>query len=84
MIVQWLDSITLQIRKQIHHIIAFKFKNDKELSCVAEEFTKYDYNEFKEISEFVFDKPHEFMVIDRDGNRFFKKFNEIKTINTKK
>ena len=47
---------------------------------MAEEFTKYDYNEFKEMSEFVFDKPHKFMVIDRDG----KKFNEIKTINTKK
>ena len=82
--VQWLNSIALQIRKQINSMIAFKFKNNKELRCVAEEFTKYDYNEFKEISEFVFDKPHEFMVIDRDGNRLFKKFNEIQTINTKK
>ena len=75
--VQWLNSISLNMRKQINYIIAFKFKNNKELRCVAEEFTKYDYNEFQEIAEYVFDKPYEFMVIDRDNNRIFKKFNEI-------
>ena len=75
--VQWLNSISLNMRKQINYIIAFKFKNNKELRCVADEFTKYDYNEFQEIAEYVFDKPYEFMVIDRDNNRIFKKFNEI-------
>jgi len=75
--VQFLTSIPLQVWKQINFIIAFKFKNNKELKNVAEEFTKYDYNEFQEIAEYVFDKPYEFMVIDRDNNRIFKKFNEI-------
>ena len=75
--VQWLNSISLNMRKQINYIIAFKFKNNKELRCVADEFTKYDYNEFQEIAEYVFDKPYEFMVIDGDNNRIFKKFNEI-------
>ena len=75
--VQFLNSIPLQVRKQINFIIAFKFKNNKELKNVAEEFTKYDYNEFLEIADYVFDKPHEWMCIDRDNNRIFKKFNEI-------
>ena len=75
--IQFLNSIPLQVRKQINFIIAFKFKNNKELKNVAEEFTKYDYNEFLEIADYVFDKPHEWMCIDRDNNRIFKKFNEI-------
>ena len=75
--VQFLNSIPLQVRKQINFIIAFKFKNNKELKNVAEEFIKYDYNEFLEIADYVFDKPHEWMCIDRDNNRRFKKFNKI-------
>ena len=44
--VQFLNSIPLQVQKQINFIIAFKFKNNKELKNVAEEFTKYDYRDF--------------------------------------
>ena len=75
--IQWLNSIPLQVQKQWNYIIAFTFKNNKQLKDEDEGFTKYDCNEFQKIVEYVFDKPHELMVIARDSNCVIKKFNYI-------
>jgi hypothetical protein len=52
--VQWFNSIALQIRKQINVMIAWRFKNQKEMRNICEELTKYDYNEFLKICEYIF------------------------------
>ena len=43
----------------MNFIIAFKFKNNKGLKNVAEEFTKCDYNESQEIADYIFKKNNE-------------------------
>ena len=47
------NSIPLQLPKQIKIIIAFRPKNNKELKNVAKEVTKYDHPEFLKIAEYV-------------------------------
>ena len=39
------------------------------------------YDQFIELLNYCFDKPHEYLVINRDNNTYWKKFDRIIIIN---
>lgn len=77
MSVQTYRSIPLSNRKTINYLVLFKCINKAEINSIWEEMTFLSKEEFYELLKFVFKKPFEYMVLDRDANKYYKKFNEI-------
>ena len=77
LLVQWYNSIPLNLRKQINVLIMFAPKNMKEMKNIAEELTKYEHDRFRDVIEYVFDRPYMWLLIDRDDNTLWKCFNRL-------
>lgn len=76
-IVQTYNSIPLSNRKTINYLILFKCKNNNEKRNIREELTSLNSEQFDEIFNYVFDKPFEYLVIDKDNDELYKKFNKL-------
>lgn len=77
MLVQFYNSIPLSNRKTITHLIMFKSKNNAEKDTIREELTPFNRDDFNTFLSYVFNHPFEYLVIDRDNDKFYKKFNEL-------
>lgn len=77
MLVQFYNSIPLSNRKTITHLVMFKSKNNAEKETVREELTPFNRDDFNVLLRYVFDKPFEYLLIDRDNDKMYKKFNEL-------
>ena len=56
----------------------YKLKNKKEIKSIYEEMiTGISYEEFLKMLEYVFDKQYNWLLIDRDNNTYYKKFNQL-------
>ena len=76
-LVQTYNSIPLSNRKTINFLILFKCKNNTEKICIREEMTQLDKYQFEEVYHYIFDKKFNYMVIDKDNDEIYKKFNKI-------
>ena len=77
-LVQVYNSIPLSNRKTINYLIMYKLKNKKEIKSIYEEMiTGISYEEFLKMLEYVFDKQYNWLLIDRDNNTYYKKFNQL-------
>lgn len=70
---QTYNKIPLSLRKNFNILVQFKAKK-KELGNIRDELTDYDENEWKQITKYVFDDTHNYMVITNDG-RIYKNTN---------
>lgn len=77
MLTQYFNSIPLSNRRTITHLIMFKSKNNTEIENIRSEMTPYSKDEFSAILKYVFNKPFEYLVFDRDNDKIYKKFNEL-------
>lgn len=69
-------SVPFEIRRLYSNIIIFKVSPDEMESLFTETLPQYkEYS--NEISKIVYDKPHEYLVINTDSGKLYKKFNEI-------
>ena len=75
--VQTYNSIPLSNRKTINILILFKCKNNSEKISKREEMTQLDKYQFEEVYHYIFDKNFNYMVIDKDNDEIYKKFNKI-------
>ena len=76
-LVQSYISVPLQIRKLFSNLFIFKVAK-KELEVIRDEILETIPKEcVGELAKFVFDKPHEYLFINADTQRLFKKFDEI-------
>jgi len=76
-LVQSYISVPLQIRKLFSNLFIFKVSK-KELETIRDEILETIPKDcVGELSKLVFDKPHEFLFINADSQRLFKKFDEI-------
>jgi DNA replication protein DnaC len=76
-LVQSYISVPLQIRKLFSNLFIFKVSK-KELETIRDEILEtIPKDAVGDLSKLVFDKPHEFLFINADTQRLFKKFDEI-------
>lgn len=74
-LVQSYNSIPLQIRKNLSHLVIFKPRNKLELQLIGSEIIFLTKDEQLKLSNFVFDKPFNFMFINTANNKIYKNFN---------
>jgi hypothetical protein len=76
-LVQSYISVPLQIRKLFSNLFIFKVSK-KELETIRDEILETIPKDcVGELAKLVFDKPHEYLFINADSQRLFKKFDEI-------
>ena len=74
-LVQTYLSIEKDIRKLFSNIFVFKVSK-KELETIFEEVVEREKDNILPISRLVYDKPYEYLLINTDTGRLFKKFDE--------
>ena len=77
MSVQTYRSIPLSNRKTINYLVMFKPSNAAEQKSVWEEMTMLSRDKFDELCAYVFDRPHQYMVLDRDNDEYYKGFSKL-------
>jgi hypothetical protein len=69
-------SVPLSIRKLFNNMFIFKV-NKKELNTIFDECLERHKDRYIEISNLVFDKPHQYIFLNTDTQRIFKGFDEL-------
>jgi len=77
MSVQTYKSIPLSNRKTINYLVLFKCMNKAEIKAIWEEMTFLSKDVFFDLLRYVFQKPFDYLVLDRDNNEYYCKFNKI-------
>ena len=55
----------------------FKCMNKAEIKAIWEEMTFLQKDVFFHLLEFVFKQQYDYLVLDRDNNEYYRKFNKI-------
>lgn len=77
-LVQVYNSIPLNIRKGINDIIIFYRPNINEINNIFQELLEeHDKDKIKEIFDYIFDEKYNYMVLDTDTQRVYKKNIEL-------
>jgi hypothetical protein len=77
LLVQYLRAIPLTVRCQVTHLTAFKPSNEKDIKIFEEEFVLLDKKVFNKIKQLVFINTHDFMMIDKTNETYFKDLQKI-------
>ena len=80
MSVQTYKSIPLSNRKTINLLVLFKCMNKAETKALWEEMSFLPKEVFFDLLQYVFQKPFDYLVLDRDNNEYYRKFNKIEFI----
>lgn len=75
-LVQTFFSVVKEIRKLFDNIFVFKVSKN-ELTNIFDEVVEIDKSKINEISNLVFDKPFEYLMINTEKNKLYKGFDEI-------
>ena len=76
--VQTYKSVPMALRKTVNVCVLFKINNKAEIKAIYDEIIlDMSYDQFIELLNYCFDKPHEYLVINRDNNTYWKKFDRI-------
>ena len=59
----------------------FKCSNKSEIKSIFEEMTFLTKDVFFDLLLYVFQKPYDYILIDRDNNEYFRNFNKIVVYN---
>lgn len=71
------NSLPMQIRKSISHLVMFKPVNRKEADLVFSELAYKEKDDITDLTRFVFDKPHTWLMLDVAENAYYKNFDLI-------
>ena len=77
MSVQTYKSIPLSNRKTINILVLFRCMNKAEIKAIWEEMTFLSKEVFFDLLSYVFQKPFDYLVLDRDNNEYYRKWNKI-------
>ena len=76
--IQTYKSVPLGLRRTVNVCVLFKINNKAEIKAIYDEIIlDMSYDQFIELLNYSFDKPHEYLVINRDNNTYWKKFDRI-------
>jgi flagellar biosynthesis regulator FlaF len=71
------NSLPMQIRKSISHLCMFKPVNRKEADLVFSELAYKEKDDLSDLLRFVFDKPHNWLLLDVADRLYYKTFDLI-------
>ena len=77
LLVQSYTAIPLTIRKTISHGVIFKPRNKRELDSVFEEILFQPKHIIEHITNYVFKKPHDFLLFDVGKGDLYRNFNQL-------
>ena len=77
MSVQTYKSIPLSNRKTINILVLFKCNNKAEIKAIWEEMTFLSKDVFHDLLMYTFQKPFDYLVLDRDNNEYYRNWNKI-------
>ena len=75
-LVQSWISIPKDIRKLFSNIFIFKVSKN-EMTTIFDEVIEYPKEVILPLMKIVYDKPHEYLFVNTDSQRLFKKFDEL-------
>jgi hypothetical protein len=78
LLVQFIRSIPRPVRFQITTIIFFKPCNNLDSSIIEEEFINLPKETYKDLTRFVWVNAHDYLLINKDSESFYKNLNKIK------
>ena len=78
LLVQYYNSIPLQIRRLTTNLTMFKPNNKKELLSMFDELLPVRKKELEKVEKFIFDEPHNFLYLDVVAGDIYKNFNKLK------
>ena len=81
MSVQTYKSIPLSNRKTINVLVLFKCTNKAEIKTIWEEMSFLSKDVFFDLLMYVFQVPFDYLVLDRDNNEYFRRWNKIEIYN---
>ena len=81
MSVQTYKSIPLSNRKTINVLVLFKCSNKSEIKSIFEEMTFLTKDVFFDLLLYVFQKQYDYIVLDRENNEYYRRWNKIEIYN---
>ena len=77
LLVQFIRSIPRPVRFQVTHLTFFKPANELDSKIIEEEYLNLKKDDFKNLSRFVFENSHDFLMIDKNSELYYKNLNKI-------
>lgn len=71
------QSMPLDIRKNISHLVMFKPRNKKELEILFDELVFLPKDQQVLLNNHVFDTPHNFLFVNTGNGKLYKNFNQL-------
>ena len=63
----------MALHKTVNICVLFKINNKAKIKAIYDEIIlDMTYDQYIELLNYCFDKPHEYLVVDPDNNLFFK------------
>ena len=80
LLVQYLRSVPLPVRCQINSTIMFKPANEKDREILQNEYVNMKKNMFDELSREVWKDQHDYLIIDKNTDTYYKNLQKINFI----
>ena len=70
-------TVPLSNRKTVNVLVLLKCMNKAEIRAIWEEMTFLSKEVFFDLLTYAFQKPFDYLVLDRDNNEYYRKWNKI-------
>ena len=77
LLVQFIRAIPRAVRFQITHVTFFKPSNELDIKILQEEFINLKKDVFDDLKRVVFESPHDFLMIDKNNEIYYKNLQKI-------
>jgi hypothetical protein len=75
--VQYLRAIPKPVRFQITSLVFFKPSNQIDSKILHEEYVNLKYNDYQDLARFVWVNSHDFLMIDKQSEKYYKNLQQI-------
>ena len=77
LMVQFLRAVPLPVRSQVTTLTVFKPANEKETEIIKEEYINMKKELFNDLTRWVWETKHDFLMIDKDNSLYYKNLQKI-------
>ena len=77
LLVQFVRAVPRPVRFQITHVTFFKPSNEIDIKILQEEFINLKKDVFDDLKRVVFESPHDFLMIDKNNEIYYKNLQKI-------
>ena len=81
LLVQFLRAIPRPVRFQATSVVFFKPSNQLDTNILKDEYVNLPHDEFNDLCRFVFVNSHDFLMINKNDETYYKNLQKINLIN---